>query len=762
SDGDCSGSTPKCDVALGECFECLLDDDCASTEYCDEGSCEETTPSTITDMVITKNTVLFKVGGTYDCGAGPSPLSSPAINGFVYDEDTGAIYANDHAGMTRFLVNKLQAPTVTIKDLHGGSVSQCQINNAAQTVSNCIAINGDTAGCVPPRTYAPVMAGEGVVYVETTSSLSHENSHLLYSDTDGSFDLNVEFGTAKRITTPFIVARGNNNGDAIIAGMTGFKGNYLQFFDTGSKRYGLLAVGAGYTTSVTLTNLRLIDLTNTFNPVDLGPLSQHADLYKLIAPLCSASGSCYLSVLERTMRSATPEKHTILKEGSQYVLYDYTNPTAVTELDRFSCSSLFCYEGPVLGLRDTLGAVLEGDTIYVHIPGGADYSAIVKKDYPELNPLKVNKCHDRATKPCYFGQIWKHKLGTNGWQKAADIPGTLVQIRDGKAWLFGTGYGSHTGPDGIYDPNQLHSIPYSTNTYNANIFPGYRLKVYDLTDGSELLHEELKVPIDVFRPKMTNSPSLAVMEKGGKYYVYILYWAIANSPNHYNYLIGHEVSACSGASCNVGSIPLTTTTGAIVTVGGSGGSGGGGGTGAVCGNAIKETGEACDLGDASHGDGNGVCQKTCSAMCTLNSCGGGGACTCSGQGYECDWQSICGAVSPTMCGVCPTGEECNTAGKCEDAAPTTKTIQKKVESSPGNVITYGGVVCPIEKTCAMWTSGCLSTGVVPGYSNLLCTSDGVTRVCNPAMVTETRGIYTCAYPNGAYGWTTGGGGPGSS
>ncbi|MBR9693243.1 hypothetical protein GOV07_04950, partial [Candidatus Woesearchaeota archaeon] len=27
SDGDCSGSTPKCDVALGECFECLLDDD---------------------------------------------------------------------------------------------------------------------------------------------------------------------------------------------------------------------------------------------------------------------------------------------------------------------------------------------------------------------------------------------------------------------------------------------------------------------------------------------------------------------------------------------------------------------------------------------------------------------------------------------------------------------------------------------------------------------------------------------------------------
>jgi len=40
-----------------------------------------------------------------------------------------------------------------------------------------------------------------------------------------------------------------------------------------------------------------------------------------------------------------------------------------------------------------------------------------------------------------------------------------------------------------------------------------------------------------------------------------------------------------------------------------------------CGNGYVEgTMEACDLGDATHGNGNGSCPKTCSSSCTANNC----------------------------------------------------------------------------------------------------------------------------------------------
>ena len=41
----------------------------------------------------------------------------------------------------------------------------------------------------------------------------------------------------------------------------------------------------------------------------------------------------------------------------------------------------------------------------------------------------------------------------------------------------------------------------------------------------------------------------------------------------------------------------------------------------VCGDGLIEGTEACDLGDASHGNGNGACNAACSTSCTLNVCG---------------------------------------------------------------------------------------------------------------------------------------------
>jgi cysteine-rich repeat protein len=92
---------------------------------------------------------------------------------------------------------------------------------------------------------------------------------------------------------------------------------------------------------------------------------------------------------------------------------------------------------------------------------------------------------------------------------------------------------------------------------------------------------------------------------------------------------------------------------------------------AVCGNGIRETGEGCDDGDISSGDG-------CSSSCTVESgytCNTAtpNVCTqtctdnCNSLNYNCDYHTICG--SNISCGTCSGGQTCNSTGRCVTSNP---------------------------------------------------------------------------------------------
>jgi tetratricopeptide (TPR) repeat protein len=93
--------------------------------------------------------------------------------------------------------------------------------------------------------------------------------------------------------------------------------------------------------------------------------------------------------------------------------------------------------------------------------------------------------------------------------------------------------------------------------------------------------------------------------------------------------------------------------------------------GATCGNGILEPGEQCDLGDASHGNGNGACPKTCNSFCGNNTCI---SAVCGNgiwePGEQCDL-GVNNGSCPKTCSSSCTNNSCasNTNNNYKEVAP---------------------------------------------------------------------------------------------
>ncbi len=143
----------------------------------------------------------------------------------------------------------------------------------------------------------------------------------------------------------------------------------------------------------------------------------------------------------------------------------------------------------------------------------------------------------------------------------------------------------------------------------------------------------------------------------------------------------------------------------------------------VCGNGKKETGEGCDLGDSSQGNGNGACPKLCSATCQPNSCGGStkicgnGVREGTGPGAEqCDLGIANNGICPSTCSAsCITNVcSCNNNG-----------IAEGVESCDGTDLR--GLTCTDVSTA--FSGGTLTCNNQCEYSTTQCTMKTPVNVC---------------------------------
>ncbi len=157
-----------------------------------------------------------------------------------------------------------------------------------------------------------------------------------------------------------------------------------------------------------------------------------------------------------------------------------------------------------------------------------------------------------------------------------------------------------------------------------------------------------------------------------------------------------------------------------------------------CGDGIKNGAEACDLGDATHGNGNGTCPKTCSATCTSN-----GAC-CTPLPFKSGSVSTASVVAGGNFTInCDYGSAGNTF---INAVPGSGTCSATGWNGTNRVFscTAGNTPGTFSNTCQLsGGSYCSSNDPIPsGTISVTAPTDGAqASSCNPNPLNPVAGQY---------------------
>jgi hypothetical protein len=540
ADADCVSSLPKCLVASGTCVACLSDADCEGE--CVNNVCYETSevPSglALSDTALVYQAVSPSQTNPWNLNYGPQ------FNALAWEPDSRVLYLNDHIGLYAFQLNKLQQAGVSAIDLvqspnYGepyGTLN-CVFNVPNDVYHDCVAYTSDSAGYNDPRVSYPWLIGEGRLVEEITALTTHSENFLLFSYENGQLSLDGELSRGKNMFTSM---PRSGRGEVIFIGAYN---HFDQFFVDG-KRYVVVGMHEEVQAQGA-AGFHLYDITNPDNAIDLGTISP--ELQKVYENSCELDQfNNYRCEAPRTPYQG-PERYMIVKEGTNYVLYEYTDPTNIIQRDSWAVGGPIDYEGVA---HSVTGAFVDGSVIYYYARGGA-YSKANGQFYPGNYPVKdllpkatLQRCYHHSqygVLPCDYGQIWRREIGSGQpFEKVMDVPGSKPMFYDGMIFLFG----------GVYVPggNFEHNLP-GSDTYTSEVTNDYHLQVYDGATGELLLEEASGVDIGCYTSyaEASSDPRtrIAVTEQDGNYYVYfpVKNCGLGSRP-WTTYIYGYELSPC--------------------------------------------------------------------------------------------------------------------------------------------------------------------------------------------------------------------------
>jgi hypothetical protein len=493
-------------------------------------------PQDIAAFVLTRHGVIHQADAVSGCsdatrqGAGPVPTS------VRHDPQRNTIYMNDHVGVWEFTVDALAL--ATIKKMDKLRFAPCLIDPVAKTVSDCIKFTSDAAGCEGNRLTRMKWVGPGELYLKTHHLTSHSRTRLLFSSLGSQLDVKFEFADPFSLLSqpPFLAPRGT--GRALVGGLPdGTIGQLAYLWKNGSKYFGFFAESTNQNEWFSPDIIKLVEVTDIVNGgsgyVDHGYVT--GPLKKVLQSICTGSYSiCNWENVNTFDQIAISEESGIVK------VRDFSNPLNVQVIDSFPVHSVFSYTGLVDGIPryNTSGAVKVGEYIYAYRAGGQSNDADIRR-YPELNPAQMAKSwydSKSGVRPCYYGQLWRHKIGETGsWQKVTDMMAAPFVIRDGFIFYFGP----------LWDPETLYTHHYGTRTYQTWVTNKEALWIYNIETGEQLLKAWAPKPADAKSYVYIYQNSLALFNQYNNYYAYMAY-NITGRYNEYFYLIGYELTPVYG------------------------------------------------------------------------------------------------------------------------------------------------------------------------------------------------------------------------
>jgi hypothetical protein len=550
ADADCVSSLPKCLVASSTCVACLSDADCEGE--CVNNVCYETSevPS---GLALSNSAIVYEAESPGQTN--PSSMSTaPQFSSLLWDATTRVLYLNDHIGLYRFGLNKLQQALVTGKDLNfilsysgpGGTYTECLFRPDEDIFHSCVGYTSDMSGYNDPRAKHPRFVGEGVIAMVLDDLTTHGGNHLLFEDDNGAIVVHSEHSGAT--VSSVVEAKSRPGGGKIFLLRDGAP---FDHFLVDGKQYIVATTGNFIQDGPAA--LSLYDVSDALSPVDLGTIP--AELQKIYGVLCyEGSSGWFCQDYDLPLNTQSAERYAIVKEGGNYVLYEYTDPTSVQQLDSWTATGAIDYEGVAHSFaggtigRFSHGVIVDGNALYYFAEGGT-YSKGGSQILPTNSPVKdllpketLQRCHRHSqygVVPCDYGQLWRREIGSGGaWEKVMDVPGNDPLIFDGMLFLYG----------GVYIPGESFDHYYTASKfYTSEVTDDYRLWVFDATTGEPLLKEDAAINTGCYTSyaEMTgpDEPKIAVTKQDGKYYVYA---PVKNcgegNPPWTTYIYGYELS----------------------------------------------------------------------------------------------------------------------------------------------------------------------------------------------------------------------------